>query len=221
MKRALDLIAAVLGLALLSPILLTTALLILVCDGKPVFFRQVRIGYRGRPFHIWKFRTMRPSHDGESLQITVEGDQRITCLGSWLRRTKLDELPQLINVARGEMTFVGPRPEVERYVRWYSDDQKEVLQLVPGITDPAAIRYRYESQLLAESCDPEQTYITEIMPDKIRINLQYAAEAHLISDLFVIVKTIARLLQAAPAVTRRPPQTPLPKLDDASSSLAA
>jgi lipopolysaccharide/colanic/teichoic acid biosynthesis glycosyltransferase len=192
-KRLFDLAAAAGGLLLLAPLFALVALLIKLDDGGPVFFRQERIGYRGRPFRIWKFRTMVPGAEEIGGQLTPAGDRRITRIGRFLRRTKIDELPQLINVFWGEMSMVGPRPEVARYVALYSGAQRRVLELVPGITDPASVKYRRESELLARSADPEKQYREAIMPDKIALNLEYAARAGLLGDIGVILGTLFSL----------------------------
>jgi lipopolysaccharide/colanic/teichoic acid biosynthesis glycosyltransferase len=196
-KRILDLSFSLLGLLFLWPILLVIALVIKLEDGGPVFFRQERVGYRGRAFRIWKFRTMVPNAEKLGRQITIERDPRITAMGHWLRRLKLDELPQLFNVLTGEMSFVGPRPEVKKYVALYTAEQRSVLDLVPGITDMASIRYRNESEILARALDPDDAYVGEIMPEKIRINLAYAAGASVWRDLGVIVKTFFSLFEHA------------------------
>jgi lipopolysaccharide/colanic/teichoic acid biosynthesis glycosyltransferase len=187
-NRLADLVAAGLGLMLLSPLFLATALAILWRDGRPVFFRQERIGRGGQPFYLWKFRTMRPASGGPLL--TVAGDARITPLGRLLRRTKLDELPQLWNVLKGEMSLVGPRPEVRRYVERYTPDQRRVLALTPGITDPASLKYFDEERVLATFSDPESAYVEVIMPQKISLNLDYAARATFLSDLAVVLRSI-------------------------------
>ncbi|RIH84451.1 sugar transferase [Calidithermus roseus] len=192
-KRLFDLAAATLGIILLLPLFLLLALLIKLDDWGPVFFRQERVGYRGKPFRIWKFRSMVVNAPKLGGVLTVGRDPRITRVGYWLRKFKLDELPQLFNVFLGEMSFVGPRPEVAKYVALYTPDQRRVLELVPGITDLASIKYRNESEVLAKSPDPERTYIEEVMPEKIRINLEYACQASIGSDLMVILQTLVRL----------------------------
>ena len=195
-KRLFDLVCAGLGLVILWPFLLVLAILIKLDDGGQVFFRQERIGYQGKPFHMWKFRTMIPdAHKAEKL-LTVGSDPRITRIGQWLRRSKLDELPQLLNVVAGNMSLVGPRPEVARYVDLYTVEQRRVLELAPGITDPASVKYRNESELLGQSDDPESLYIQEIMPEKIRINLEYARQASLLSDVIVILNTFVKVTDA-------------------------
>ena len=189
-KRLFDLVCASTGLALLSPLFLCIAAVIYLEDSRPVFFRQWRVGRYGRPFRMWKFRTMVVDADRQGRQITVGRDPRITRIGHWLRRFKLDELPQLLNVMTGEMSLVGPRPEVQRYVDLYTPAQRTVLDLVPGITDPASIAYRNESELLANAEDPERYYIDKIMPEKIRINLEYAARRSFWSDLVIVLRTV-------------------------------
>lgn len=189
-KRAFDLFWSALGLAALSPLLLLVALLVKLEDRGPVFFRQVRVGRGGRPFRIWKFRTMVVDAERRGRALTVGQDTRITRIGRFLRSTKLDELPQLINVLAGEMSLVGPRPEVPRYVERYTEAQRAILGLRPGITDLASIKYRNESDLLGQAEDPEATYVQVVLPDKIRINLAYAARAGVGSDFLVILATL-------------------------------
>jgi lipopolysaccharide/colanic/teichoic acid biosynthesis glycosyltransferase len=189
-KRILDLALAVPGLAVLSPLLLVVALLIKLDSRGPALFRQTRVGKRGRQFQILKFRTMVVDAEQRGGQLTTAGDSRITRCGRALRKFKLDELPQLINVVKGEMSMVGPRPEVPRYVNMYTDEQRKVLDLTPGITDPASIRYRDESAILAGLANPEEVYISTIMPEKIRLNLDYAASATTFGDLRIILRTL-------------------------------
>lgn len=185
-----DLIWTILGLALLWPLLLLIGLIVKLEDRGPIFFRQRRIGWHGQPFNMWKFRTMVIDAEGKGASLTIGRDPRITNAGHWLRATKVDELPQLFNVLAGEMSLVGPRPEVKKYVDIYSPDQRNVLRLRPGITDLASVKYRRESEILANSQDPERTYVDEIMPEKIRINLEYAAKANVWTDLQVILMTL-------------------------------
>ena len=190
MKRVFDLSCSVLGLLLLALPFAVVAVLIKLGDGGPILFRQERVGYEGRSFRMLKFRTMRPQAASEGPRLTVGADPRITGVGRFLRRYKLDELPQLINVLRGEMSLVGPRPEVPEYVALYDAEQRAVLALMPGITDPASIHYRNESELLGGSDDPQRLYVEQIMPDKIRMNLAYARKATLLSDVGVILATL-------------------------------
>jgi lipopolysaccharide/colanic/teichoic acid biosynthesis glycosyltransferase len=192
-KRLFDLFWSTLGLLVLWPLFLIIAILIKLDDGGPVFYRQERVGYRGRPFKIWKFRTMIVNAEKVGKPLTVGRDPRITRVGYWLRKFKLDELPQLINVFLGEMSLVGPRPEVPKYVALYNAEQKRVLNLMPGITDPASIKFKDESELLAQASDPEKFYIEKIMPEKIRLNLEYAERATLWSDFLVILRTLVHI----------------------------
>ena len=189
-KRSFDLMSAALGLIALSPVFVLVATLIKWEDGGPVFFSQERIGFLGEPFRMLKFRTMRVKQSPDAKLLTIGNDPRITKIGHYLRRYKLDEFPQLINVVRGEMSLVGPRPEVACYVKKYNEAQKEVLRLLPGITDPASIKFHNESLLLAQSADPEAVYVNEIMPEKIRLNLAYAATASLRTDIKIILRTL-------------------------------
>lgn len=193
-KRLLDLLLALAGLLALWPFMAVAALWVRLDSPGPVLFRQERVGLHGRPFRILKFRTMRDA-PLPGRQITVGRDPRITRSGGWLRAAKLDELPQLFNVLKGEMSFVGPRPEVPRYVALYTEEERRVLDLRPGITDLASIKYRHESEILARSADPERTYVDEVMRDKLRINLDYAARAGLRADLAVILSTLAALFR--------------------------
>ena len=193
-KRVVDVTVSALALALLWPLGLVIAGAVVLGEGGPAFFRQERVGRGGRTFRMWKFRTMIVGAERVGRQITVGLDPRVTRVGAFLRRTKLDELPQLLNVLRGEMSLVGPRPEVPRYVAFYHADQRALLSLTPGITDPASLRYRDESTELARASDPERVYVEQIMPEKIRLNLEYAAGATTMSDARVIWTTIRALL---------------------------
>ncbi|HEX6533927.1 MAG TPA: sugar transferase [Gemmatimonadaceae bacterium] len=202
-KRACDVLGAAVGLVVLSPLLVAIALAIALVDGRPVLFRHERVGRRGRLFRMWKFRTMVVGAERKGPHITPGGDPRVTRLGRWLRRRKLDELPQLVNVLRGEMSLVGPRPEVPRYVARYTAAEREVLRLVPGITDPASIRYADEGALLARAADPERLYVEEVMPEKIRLNLEYARRATPLTDIATVAATLLHLggTRARPAPT--------------------
>lgn len=192
-KRIFDFVVSTIGIIILSPLLLIVSFLIYLDDGKPIFFRQTRVGYKGKEFKIWKFRTMVNNAEQTGGQITLDQDPRITKLGHVLRKTKIDELPQLFNVWLGEMSFVGPRPEVPKYVAFYSEDQRRVLELVPGITDPASIKYRNENSLIKDQEDTDDIYVSVIMPDKIKINLEYAEKANLLTDIGIIFKTLFSL----------------------------
>jgi lipopolysaccharide/colanic/teichoic acid biosynthesis glycosyltransferase len=189
-KRLFDLIGASLGLVILAPLMAVIALMVKTQGRGPVFFRQVRVGRQGEPFRLWKFRTMVPNADQTGMPLTVGQDARVTPTGAWLRRLKLDELPQLFNVVAGEMSLVGPRPEVPRYVACYDAEQGRVLGLVPGLTDEASLRYCRESELLATVPDPERFYIETLLPEKIRISLAYAERATLWSDVRIILATL-------------------------------
>ena len=194
-KRAVDVAGALAGLVLCAPVLAAAAVLIRLEDGGPVFFRQERVGRGGRIFLLWKLRSMHAGPAGDAPQLTVRGDARITRVGRWLRRLKLDELPQLVNVLRGEMSLVGPRPEVPRYVALYDAEQRRVLELVPGMIDPASLRFADEAEILAGAQDAESEYVRNILPEKIRASLEYAARASRWSDLALIVSTPAVLLR--------------------------
>ncbi len=187
-KRLFDLFFSFFGLLFLWPLFLIVAVIIFFDDGLPIFFRQERVGQFGKTFKIWKFRTMVTRNEGP--KITVGGDRRILPVGHHLRKYKIDELPQLINVLMGEMSFVGPRPEVSRYVDIYNEEQRKVLNVKPGITDPASIKYYNESEILEQSSDPEKKYVEEIMPDKLKVNLEYLRERSLFSDIKIIFKTV-------------------------------
>ncbi len=189
MKRLFDISASGVGLVLLSPLLLAVAVWIKLDSRGPVFFRQTRVGRHNKDFRIFKFRTMRMGSDKGSL-ITIGGrDSRVTCSGYFLRKTKIDELPQLINVFLGDMSLVGPRPEVRHYVDYWTPEQMRVLDVRPGITDPASIRYCNESELLANADDPESFYINVIMQDKIKLYLDYVERQSFWTDIRIILST--------------------------------
>lgn len=192
-KRIFDLICVVPGIMMLSPLFMLIALGIKISDRGPVLFKQERIGINGKPFTMLKFRTMVVGAEKLGAQLTVGNDKRITGIGGILRKTKIDEFPQLFNVLFGEMTLVGPRPEVPRYVNQYTAEQKKVLELIPGITDPASIEFRNENEILADAHNLDAVYIHEIMPEKIRLNLEYARNASLLSDIHIIFQTIYKI----------------------------
>ncbi len=190
-KRLFDLFWSILGLIVLSPLFLAVAVWIKLDSPGPVFFRQVRVGRFEKPFRIYKFRTMVADAENKGLPLTAGKDPRITRSGAFLRRTKIDELPQLINVVKGEMSLVGPRPEVPKYVAYYPDEAKKIVfSLRPGITDYAAILFRNESEVLEGRVDPEGTYIKRILPEKIDLYLRYARERTLWLDFRLIMGTI-------------------------------
>jgi lipopolysaccharide/colanic/teichoic acid biosynthesis glycosyltransferase len=193
-KRLFDVVAAGCGLVLLAPVLLALALWIRLDSPGPTLFRQRRVGRYGRPFAIYKFRTMADRRD-EGRQLTVGLDPRITRAGRFLRRTKLDELPQLLNVLEGTMSLVGPRPEVPRYVDHYPPAVREtVLSVAPGITDLAAILYKEENDILGRAPDPEQAYIETILPVKLEYYQRYVRERSFWLDVRIICRTLAAIL---------------------------
>ena len=194
-KRLFDIAFALLALLLLGPLLLAVALWVRLDSPGPVFFRQQRVGRSGQLFDIYKFRTMQTGAEAMGPQITVGEDARITRAGVWLRRAKVDELPQFLNVLRGDMSVVGPRPQVPRYVAQYPADVREtVLSVRPGITDLASIEFRDESALLARSSDPERTYVEQILPAKLRHAQEYVRTRSLWLDLRIIARTVLAVL---------------------------
>ena len=195
LKRAMDIAISGAALCVLWPVLLLIALAIVIDDPGPVFYRQVRVGRGGKEFRIFKFRTMVVDADKKGLQITVGRDSRITRMGALLRKTKLDELAQLLNVFLGQMSFVGPRPEVPRYVAMYTPYQRQVLLVRPGITDYASIAYRNENDLLAGAEDPERMYVEEIMPAKLELNMKYLRLVSPLEDIRLIFATIAAVIR--------------------------
>ncbi len=195
LKRAFDICAATIGLIILSPLFVIIALAIVMDSRGGVFYKQIRVGLHNKDFSILKFRTMRPNADKQGL-LTVGGrDPRVTRIGYFLRKYKLDEFPQLFNVVIGDMSIVGPRPEVRKYVNRYTEKQKNVLNIRPGITDYASIEYANENELLKHATDPEQTYINQIMPAKLELNLKYVQEKNFTTDLKIIALTIAKILK--------------------------
>ena len=190
LKRFFDLILSLMGLLITVPILFLITILIKISSSGPVFYKQVRVGENNKDFEIFKFRTMHVNADKKGL-LTVGGrDPRVTSIGYYLRKFKLDELPQLINVFKGDMSFVGPRPEVRQFVNLYSEIQKKVLNVKPVITDLASIEFRNENEILSKVEDPNQYYIDYIMPKKLEINLKYINQRNLLKDFVVIIKTI-------------------------------
>ncbi len=190
LKRTFDFLASFFGLLLLSPLILCIAVWV-KCDSKgPIFYRQVRVGKDGREFKLFKFRSMRVGADRAGLLTLGDRDPRVTRSGFWLRKTKLDELPQLFNVLVGDMSLVGPRPEVPKYVALYTPEQREVLSVRPGITDTASLEMRNEAELMAQQVDPEGYYMNVQLPLKIKLAKEYIAQQSLLSDLKLIVRTI-------------------------------
>ena len=194
LKRIFDIILSLFGLIILLPFMLIIAIFIKLDSKGPVFFKQLRVTKNGREFKIFKYRTMRVGSDKYS-QITVGKDGRITKIGSFLRKYKLDEIPQLINVLIGDMSLVGPRPEVPKYVALYTDEQKEILKVRAGITDYASIEFSDENDLLASEEDPEKAYIKKVMPKKIELNKKYISEISMLTDIKIILLTIKKILK--------------------------
>lgn len=195
MKKIFDLSFSLIGTILLSPLFLITAIWIKIDSKGKIFYKQTRVGKNNTDFSLYKFRTMRADSDKSGL-LTVGGrDNRITGAGYYLRKFKLDELPQLINIIKGEMSFVGPRPEVRKYVDLYNEEQKKVLSVLPGITDIASIKYRNENELLEKADDPEEYYIEYVMPDKLKLNLEYIEQRSFGNDIKVIFKTISAIFR--------------------------
>lgn len=192
-KRLFDMVCAALGLLVLSPVLLLCALLVGLTSPGGVLFRQERVGKDGVSFTIYKFRSMRKDNAG--LKISTSSDSRITPVGRVLRKTKLDELPQLWNVLKGDMSFVGPRPEVREYTDLYTPEQRQVLLVRPGITGLASIRYRNENDLLSASTDPNRTYIEEVMPAKLALDLEYIPCACVSYDVKLILETLVTVVR--------------------------
>lgn len=192
-KRPLDLLLATVGLVVLSPVFFVVAALILKSDGWPVFYRGPRVGRGGRDFHIFKFRSMVKDADRLGGSSTPENDPRLLSIGRTLRAHKLDELPQLLNVVRGDMSIVGPRPQVRWAVERYTEEEREVLSVRPGITDPASLVFSNEGQMLAGSADPDAEYYRLIHPEKMRLSLQYVRHQSIQQDIRLILRTVARV----------------------------
>lgn len=195
MIRFCDIVLSCLGLLLLSPLFVVVAVWIVIDNPGPVFYRQMRVGKDGKDFDLLKFRSMRTGADKESLITIGEHDSRITRAGYYIRKYKLDELPQLWNVLTGDMSLVGPRPEVRRYVDMYTDEQRQVLTVRPGITDYASIEYIDENRILAQAEDPDRTYIEEILPAKIALNMRYIKHQTLGEYMKIIFLTLAKIIR--------------------------
>lgn len=188
-KRIIDAVGAFVGLAVTSPVLLLCAVAVRLDSRGPIFFRQRRVGQHGRTFQIFKFRTMIDGTDKQGSKLTAFGDARITRVGKILRKTKLDEIPQLLNVVRGEMSLVGPRPEVPEYTEKYTSKERRVLEVRPGITGPASLAYIDEEQILAAAVDQEKFYVNTIMRRKLRFDLAYCRNVCLLGDARIIIRT--------------------------------
>jgi lipopolysaccharide/colanic/teichoic acid biosynthesis glycosyltransferase len=197
-KRVLDVVCSLLALLLSSPLLLLVAVVIKFSSPGPVLFRQKRVGKGGRLFEILKFRSMRINAEQEGPPITSAGDKRVTVVGALLRRTKLDELPQFWNVLVGDMSLVGPRPEVPKYVAMYSDRHRVLLSVRPGITDPATIEYRHEEELLGRYSDPEEFYVQHVLHQKLSVSLEYLSRISFRHDIRLVFLTVLAVLNTRP-----------------------
>jgi len=195
MKRTFDIIVSLLGLVVLSPLLLLIGFVIKLDSPGPIFFRQERIGKGFRPFFIFKFRTMVQDLSGRGRLITVGDDPRITRPGGFLRKTKIDELPQLINVLKGDMSLVGPRPEIRQYVELFQKDYEEILKVRPGISDMASLKYSDEASMLGNSQNPGEEYVSRVLPDKIRLAKAYIRNSSFIFDLRLILNSLLKLFE--------------------------
>ena len=194
LKRLFDIFFSLLGVILLTPLFLIIAILILVDSRGGVFYKQLRVGYNNSDFKLFKFRTMAIGSDKKGLITVGSRDSRVTPIGYYLRKYKIDELPQLINVLIGDMSLVGPRPEVRKYVSMYTPDQLKDLSVKPGITDYASLEYSNENELLGNSENPEEMYIKEIMPAKLALNLKYIKEKNVLMDFSLILKTLFKII---------------------------
>ncbi|AIL47052.1 sugar transferase [Elizabethkingia anophelis] len=194
MKRFFDIVFSLMGIFILIPVYIIIAIMISFDSKGGIIYRQTRTGKNGKPFGVMKFRTMHPGSFAKGAITIGDRDPRVTNVGFYLRKYKLDELPQLFNVLIGDMSFVGPRPEVEKYTNLYNENQKEVLSVRPGITDYASIKYRNESEILAQSSDPEKTYIEVIMPEKLNINLAYIKDNNIFKDVKIIFETFVAIV---------------------------
>ena len=193
-KRVCDFILSLIGIIVLSPIFIIVSIAIKLDSKGKILFLQKRVGRYGKEFNIYKFRTMVSDAERLGKQITVGNDNRITKVGAFLRKYKIDELPQLFNVLKGDMSLVGPRPEVPKYVKLYSDEQKKVLKVRPGITDMASLRYKDENEILGKVDNPEEYYINVIMKDKLNLNLEYIEKSNIFFDLYLIIKTVVKCI---------------------------
>jgi lipopolysaccharide/colanic/teichoic acid biosynthesis glycosyltransferase len=199
-KRLVDIVSSSMGLLILSPLLVLVAILIKISSAGPVFFVQERVGRRGKLFRVIKFRSMRAGSDRCGPAITSFGDSRITPVGAFLRRTKIDELPQLLNVLMGDMSLVGPRPEHPDYVRDYTRVQRHLLRVRPGITDPASIAYRHEELLLGLEPDPERYYREHLLSDKLALSLEYVEHMSMTRDISILFLTAVSLFSKTPGL---------------------
>jgi lipopolysaccharide/colanic/teichoic acid biosynthesis glycosyltransferase len=192
-KRVFDIVISFLGLLVLSPLFLFISISVAATSRGGIFYCQIRVGKNGKDFRLIKFRTMKTGSDTKGLLTIGSSDNRITSVGRWLRKLKMDELPQFFNILTGKMSFVGPRPEVRKYVDLYTPEQMKVLEVKPGLTDYASLEYFNESDVLHSFTDPEIAYINRIMPDKLALNLKYIREAGFRNDLMIIARTIRQI----------------------------
>ena len=193
LKRLFDILFSFVGLIVLIPVFIIISIAVILDSKGSIFYRQIRVGRNNRDFTLLKFRTMRTGSDSGSLLTVGEDDPRITKTGSFLRKYKLDELPQLFNVLKGDMSIVGPRPEVRKFVDMYNHRQKQVLKVRPGLTDYASLKYINENEVLSKYDDPEKAYIEIVMPEKLELNLKYVNENSFTTDLGIIFKTLAKI----------------------------
>lgn len=194
MKRCFDILASIIGLAVLSPLMIGCAVLVKLTSEGPIFFKQQRLGLGGKHFNILKFRSMVVNAENHGARVTADGDKRITRMGRILRKTKMDELPQLINVLKGEMSFVGPRPEVQEFVDCYPEEYKTLLTVRPGITDIGSIEFRDEEEILAASENPKKTYIEDVLPQKIELGKRYIDDHSILFDIQLIFRTLVAIV---------------------------
>lgn len=194
LKRLFDIISSSVALIILSPILIIISLFIILDSKGGIFYKQIRIGKNELPFKLFKFRTMNVGSDKKGLITIGKRDSRITKVGYYLRKYKIDELPQLLNIILNDMSVVGPRPEVEKYVRLYTKEQKEVLKVKPGLTDLASVKYFNENEILDKAIDSEKAYIEEVMPEKLKLNLEYIDNQSFLYDLKIILLTLNRIV---------------------------
>ena len=194
LKRLFDIISSSVALIILSPILIIISLFIILDSKGGIFYKQIRIGKNELPFKLFKFRTMNVGSDKKGLITIGKRDSRITKVGYYLRKYKIDELPQLLNIILNDMSVVGPRPEVEKYVRLYTKEQKEVLKVKPGLTDLASLNYFNENEILDKAIDSENAYIEEVMPEKLKLNLEYIDNQSFLYDLKIILLTLNRIV---------------------------
>lgn len=193
-KRIFDIVSSIIALVIFSPVLIIISIWIAIDSPGGVFYRQIRVGKNRKEFGLFKFRSMRSGADKKG-QITIGNDARVTKVGRFIRRFKIDEIPQLINIIKGDMSVVGPRPEVPKYVNMYSDEQLKVLTVLPGLTDYASIEYLDEQKILGAAADPDKAYVEEVMPAKLKLNLKYIADRSFGLDIKLVFRTIGKILK--------------------------